>query len=247
VERDFYERYYELEDRHWWFVGRREVLLSVLAQRLGDQRDLSTLDFGCGTGTMAGHLARFGHVQAVDSDAEAVAFCRRRGLSEVRQMQGSILPFGDGEFDLVTSFDVLEHIEDDLAALRELRRVLKPGGTLLCAVPAFPFLWGIQDEISHHFRRYVRPQLRARLEGAGFNVIRVSHFNSILFPAIAAIRLTRRLLPSSTAKPLDSDFEVGPAWLNALLAKIFASEAVVVRTRDIPWGVSLLALCERPA
>jgi SAM-dependent methyltransferase len=246
VERDFYQRYFELEDRHWWFVGRRRILLSLLEQHLGDRRDLRLLDFGCGTGTMAGHLARFGEVRAVDADAEAVEFCRRRGLIEVQHLTGQALPFGDREFDVVTSFDVLEHIEDDLSALSELRRVLAPGGTFLCGVPAFPFLWGAQDEISHHFRRYVRPQLRARLEDAGFEVLRASYFNSILFPAIAAVRLGRRVLPGDgNGKPLQSDFEMGPPWLNGLLGRVFAAEAALVRKRDLPCGVSLLALCQR--
>jgi SAM-dependent methyltransferase len=246
VERHFYQRYYELEDRHWWFVGRRQILLGLLEQHLEDRADLRLLDFGCGTGTMAGHLGRFGAVTAVDADTEAVAFCRQRGLTDVRHLDGSQLPFGEGEFDVATSFDVLEHIEDDFAALRELRRVLRPGGTFLCGVPAFPFLWGRQDEISHHFRRYVRPELRARLEDAGFDVLRASYFNSILFPAIAAVRVWRRVLPADgNGKPLQSDFEMGPPWLNAALARVFATEAALVRARDLPYGVSLVALCER--
>jgi SAM-dependent methyltransferase len=248
VERDFYQRYYELEDRHWWFMGRRTILLSILEQHIGGRRDLRLLDFGCGTGTTAGQLARFGSVEAVDVNPDAVAFCRSRGLANVQQLAGPTLPFDDREFDVVTSFDVLEHIEDDLSALTELRRVVKQGGTLLCAVPAFPFLWGLQDEVSHHFRRYVRPQLRARLEDAGFEVLRASYFNLLLFPAIAGIRVARRLLPgfghTGNGKPLQSDFELGPAWLNAALARVFGTEATLLRTRDLPCGVSLFALCE---
>ena len=248
MERDFYQRYYELEDRHWWFIGRRRILLTLLEERLGSGHDLSVLDFGCGTGTMAGHLSRFGPVQAVDADADAVAFCRRRGLTDVRHVPGSVLPFDEHAFDLVTALDVLEHIDDDLSALVELRRVLRPGGTLLCAVPAFPLLWGPQDEISHHFRRYVRPELRARLEDAGFTVLRASYFNSILFPPIAALRTGRRVvragMPPRREEALTSDFELGPLWLNAALARLFSIEARLVRTRDLPFGVSLLALCE---
>jgi SAM-dependent methyltransferase len=249
VERDYYQRYYELEDRHWWFIGRRRILLTVLEQRLGGRGDLHVLDFGCGTGTLAGHLARFGAVLSVDTDADAVAFCRRRGLTRVQHVTGTTLPFDDGEFDVVTTFDVLEHVEDDLGALVELRRVLRPGGTLLCSVPAFPFMWGAQDEISHHLRRYVRPELRARLEDAGFVVLRASYFNSILLPGIATIRVWRRVLrrggQSGNGKPLRSDFEVGPPWLNAMLGRVFATEAAVIRSRDLPFGVSLLALCSR--
>ena len=156
MERNYYSEYFELEDRHWWFVGRRVILLSVLDRYVGRDRALQLLDFGCGTGTMAQHLAGFGTVEALDADHEAVAFCRQRGVSRVTHLEGATVPFDDARFDVVTALDVLEHIEDDSTTLAELRRVLRPDGTLLCTVPAFPFLWGPQDEISHHFRRYVR-------------------------------------------------------------------------------------------
>jgi SAM-dependent methyltransferase len=243
VERDFYSEYFEVEDRHWWFVGRRVILLSILEQRLAGHRRLRVLDFGCGTGTMAQHLARYGDVEAVDADPDAVDFCRRRGLARVTHLSGVTLPFGDGHFDVVTAFDVLEHIEDDVAALTELRRVLRPHGTLLCAVPAFPFLWGPQDEISHHFRRYKRADLRRRLQDAGFRVLRASYFNTLLFPMIAAIRVGRRALPE--ASELKSDFRIGLRSVNAALARLFAAESRVIERADLPFGVSLLALCDR--
>lgn len=242
MERDYYTEYFELEDRHWWFVGRREILLSLLDRRLASDRGLRLLDFGCGTGTMAQHLARYGAVEAIDADRDAVAFCRQRGLARVTHLSGSRVPFDDEHFDVVTAFDVLEHIEDDAATLKELRRVLRPSGTLLCAVPALPFLWGPQDEISHHFRRYVRGDLRRRLQDAGFRVLRASYFNTIFFPAIAAIRVGRRALPAPA--DLRSDFGIGPRRVNATLARVFAAEAPLIRQIDLPVGVSLLALCE---
>ena len=112
------------------------------------------LDMGCGTGTMLGHLRRFGDAQGVDADEQAVGFCRSRGEERVQLLESETLPFSDDSFDLVTALDVLEHIEDDRAALREIARVLRPGGTFLATVPAYGWMWGAQDEISHHFRRY---------------------------------------------------------------------------------------------
>jgi SAM-dependent methyltransferase len=246
MDEAFYPAYYELEGRHWWFLGRRKLFLRLLERELpAAERPLEVLDFGCGTGAFLEHLERFGAVTAVDGDPSAVAFCRRRGRSEVQLVPpGARLPLPDAAFDLVTTLDVIEHIEDDVAALRELRRVLRPGGRLLVAVPAFMFLWGKQDEVSHHHRRYTAATLRRALADAGFTVDRTSYFNTILFPIVAAVRLGRRALrrPGSA----QSDFELGPAALNRALAAIFGTEAELVARRDLPFGVSLLALATKP-
>jgi len=240
MEQDFYPAYYELEGRHWWFLGRRRLFLRLLEQELPAGR-LDILDFGCGTGAFLEHLERFGAVSAVDSDPSAVAFCHARGRGEVQLVPpGTPLPFADDAFDLVTTLDVIEHVDDDVAALAELRRVLRPGGRLLVAVPAFMFLWGKQDEVSHHRRRYTARSLRRALAESGFRVDRTSYFNTVLFPPIAAVRLGRRLLRRPGAG--QSDFELGPARLNRLLAAVFGAEAGLVARRDLPFGVSLLAL-----
>ena len=246
MDEDFYPAYYELEGRHWWFVGRRRLFLRLLEQRFPPAaRPIELLDFGCGTGAFLQDLERFGAVSAVAGDPHAVAFCHARGRSEVRLVAaGEPLPFAGGAFDLVTTLDVVEHIEDDVGALRELRRVLRPGGLALVAVPAFMFLWGKQDEVSHHHRRYTARTLRRALAGAGFAVERTSYFNTILFPPIAAVRLARRLLRRPGAA--ESDFSLGPAALNRPLGAVFGAEAGVVARRDLPFGVSLLALA-RPS
>ncbi len=243
VERDFYAEYYEIEDRHWWFLGRRAIFTRILDRRLGPSDDRRILDVGCGTGTMVRELARYGRVEGVDADPEAVAFCRERGLRNVRQVDGeAALPFESGSFDLVTALDVIEHVDDDDAMLRELARVLIPGGLLLVSVPAYRFLWGAQDEIAHHKRRYVRPDLRARLEGAALAVERLSYFNTLLFPPIAAIRLLR---PPARGDPR-SDFELTrPGRVNDLLARVLAAEAPLVERFDLPFGVSILGLARR--
>jgi SAM-dependent methyltransferase len=242
MEKDFYRAYYALEGSHWWFIGRRRIFLAVLeAAVAGRTRPLDVLDFGCGTGAFLEHLARFGTVSAVDGDPDAVRFCHERGRSEVRHVGPTEpLPFADESFDLVTTLDVIEHIEDDVAALRELRRVMRPGGLLLVAVPAFMFLWGDQDEISHHFRRYTAPSLRRSLRAAGFEVAKTSYFNTWLFAPIAVVRIVRRLLRAPDVSR--TDFDVGPRPLNFALGALFGSEATLVARRRLPFGVSLLAL-----
>jgi SAM-dependent methyltransferase len=246
MDEAFYPAYFELEGRHWWFLGRRELFLRVLDRHLPPAvRPARLLDFGTGTGAFLSDLDRFGAVSAVDADPSAVAFCHERGRAEVSLAPpGAPLAFPDGTFDAASALDVIEHIADDRAALRELRRVLRPGGVLLVAVPAFTFLWGKQDEVSHHFRRYTARTLRRALEDAGFAIERTTYFNTLLFPAVAAVRLGRRLLrrPGSA----QSDFELGPPAINGALAAVFGAEARVAARRNLPFGVSLLAVARRP-
>jgi len=236
-----------VEDVHWWFVARRRILLSILNRYMGPDTAgrRRILDVGCGTGTMLGYLAQFGDAEGVDVDAEAVGYCHARGLKHVSQSAADRLPFDNDSFDLVTTLDVVEHIDDDLGVLREVRRVLKPGGQLLLTVPAYMFLWGRQDDINLHKRRYVAPELRKRLLSAGFNVQRLTYMNAVLFPGIAAIRLIRHVLPSPPE--LKSDFAFpAPRPLNGLLSEVFGAERHILGRFNLPFGVSILALAHKP-
>jgi SAM-dependent methyltransferase len=198
---------------------------------------------------MLSYLASYGQAQGVDIDEEAVGYCHERGLLDVRLGAADTLPFDGASFDLVTALDVLEHLDDDSAALREIGRVLRPGGQLLITVPAHRFMWGDQDEVNQHKRRYVAAEVHDRLTATGFQVLRLSYMNAFLFPPIAAIRLLRRLehrlRPGTTQK---SDFRYpAPRPLNFLLALIFGAEAPIVRRVNIPFGVSILALARKAA
>ncbi|HSS60964.1 MAG TPA: methyltransferase domain-containing protein [Candidatus Limnocylindrales bacterium] len=251
LKREYYAEYRKVEDVHWWFVGRRRILLQVLDQYVGHNGSgpLRILDVGCGTGTMLTYLASFGKAQGVDIDAEAIGYCRERGLEDVRLGEASALPFDDSTFDLVTALDVVEHLDDDSAAFREAWRLLRPGGHLLVTVPAHRFLWGDQDEVNMHKRRYVSRELRKRLVEARFEVVRLSYMNALLLPPIAAARLLRRL--EHRLRPriqAESDFRYpAPGPLNQALGWVFGAEAAVLKRADIPFGVSILALARKPA
>src|SRR5438034_10140492 len=169
----------EVEDQHWWYVGRRRIIASwveSVCRELGPRRP-RILDVGCGTGANLQMLAEFGVAEGVDVSAEALDFCRARGLAEVKQGEAESLPFEDASFDLVTGLDVVEHLDDDIAGLSEMRRVLRPDGCAVLFVPAFMFLWGVQDDISNHRRRYTLPELKQRLKEAGLAVERASYAN----------------------------------------------------------------------
>ena len=204
------------------------------------------LDVGCGTGTMLKYLERYGSAEGIDFDAEAIEYCRGRGLTNVKQASAENLPFSSESFDLVTALDVIEHTDDDVGVLREIARVLRPNGALLMTVPAYKFLWGQQDEISAHRRRYVASQMRDRLGAAGFMVRRLSYFNAALFPAIAFVRLMRRFRPRP--RKLESDFRFpAPRPVNSALAAVFGAERFLLNRVELPFGVSILALAVKPA
>ncbi|MEN3371119.1 MAG: hypothetical protein V7609_3262 [Verrucomicrobiota bacterium] len=196
---------------------------------------------------MLRYLSAFGEVQGADADAEAVHFCRMRGLENVSLLPGETIPFADNSFDLVTMFDVLEHIEDDSGALREIFRVLKRDGMLILTVPAYRFLWGAQDEISHHKRRYRASEIKQRLHEAGFVLLKLSYFNTLLFPFIAAIRLGRAF-KRREPEELKSDFTLtNEGAANDLLARILAWERHLVARWNLPFGVSIVGLARKKA
>lgn len=248
MEREFYSEYFAIEDKHWWFVGRRRLLLRVLDRFLGkSEARRRILDIGCGTGTMLGYLSRYGDAQGAEADEQAVRFCRLRCAGKVTQLTDTSLPFPDASFDVVTMLDVLEHIHDDLAALGEVRRVLRTGGIFVATVPAYEFLWGPQDVISHHKRRYLAGQLKLRLETSKLCVKKLSYFNSLLFPFIAAVRILRRpALNVRGETELKSDFTMTkPGPLNQLLSVLFSVESLLITKMNFPFGVSILAVAEK--
>jgi ubiquinone/menaquinone biosynthesis C-methylase UbiE len=245
MQQDFYTEYSEIEDTHWWFRGRREIFTRLLAPF--ENRGLSILDIGFGTGAMLTFLQRYGHVTGMDMSIDAIRFARTR--CDAPMLLGDItsLPVETASMDLVTAFDIVEHVPDDGAAFAELARVCRPGGHMLVTVPAFQFLWGNQDVVSHHQRRYTLGELEAHVRNAGFVPRRLSYFNAILFPAVAAVRVARRLR-GETRGEVKSDFTMTkPGFVNDTLARVFAAEGRWLARWRLPVGVSVVCLAERRA
>ena len=240
MDRDYELQTHRAEDRHWWYRGRRTVLAGVIA-RLGLPPNPRILDAGCGSGRNMVELARQGTVTGVELSETSASLARDREVGEV--IEGSVLemPFGPDSFDLAVSLDVVEHLQDDLGALRELRRVVAPGGSLLVTVPAYQWLWSGHDEINHHHRRYTRRSLQRVAEQAGWEQTRTTYFNSLLLPVAILLRALDRLSTKTTESSLD--LWVPPEPLNWLLERPLALEAALIgRGGRIPAGLSLLAV-----
>jgi SAM-dependent methyltransferase len=235
------------EDRHWWYRGRRRIVLDELA-RVPSARGGRALDAGCGSGRLLDDLARLAAVSGLELSEESVAVARARGHADVVAGAVEALPWPDETFELVTCLDVIEHTPDDRVTLRELRRVLRPGGHLLVTVPAYQALWSRHDVVNRHYRRYNRRMLRAAAGEAGLTVERMTSFNALLLPPAAAVRLLQRLRQAPIA-PEDghvSDVELTPAWLSPLLELPLRAEAAWLRRgRALPAGLSLLAVLRR--
>jgi SAM-dependent methyltransferase len=243
MQQHTYSIMYEVEERHWWFVGRRAIIESFVAEvcRQIGKRKPRILDVGCGTGANLQMLGGHGVAEGVDVSPEALEFCRARGLSRVKQGAAEALPYEDASFDLVTALDVVEHLDDDVAGLKEVRRVLRPRGRALLFVPAFMFLWGVQDDISHHRRRYTMGDLKARLGEAGLRVERATYANLSFFWPILIGRTIMRLTGWRPAS--ENNITIGA--LNGLLGRILGAESWWLRRLNFPFGVSIVCVAQR--
>lgn len=237
------ERKAWLEERHWWYRGRRRIVLDTI-ERLDLQPGTRVLDAGCGSGAMLAHLGRVGSVSGVDVNPGAVEYARGRGVGLVRVGSLERLPFADDEFDLVTCLDVLEHVPDDVRALAELRRVTAAAGRLIVTVPVYPALWSPHDVAAGHVRRYRRGELAAVAEDAGWRRMLQTGFNTLLLPLIACVRVTARLRGARAR----SDLSATPRWLDPVLALPLHLEAAAIRRgATVGAGLSLLAVFENAA
>jgi SAM-dependent methyltransferase len=245
MQQHTYSIMYEVEGTHWWFAGRRRILESFLERIVHDlnikDRPPRILDVGCGTGANLEMLSRFGEAEGVDVSADALAFCHARGIERVRLGAAEKLPYEDGSFDLVTALDVVEHLDDDAAGLSEMRRVLRSQGRALLFVPAFMFLWGVQDDISHHRRRYRLPQLLQTVRAAGFEIERATYANITFF---APILLGRALMRATRLRPA-SENNITISSLNGVLGRVLGAESRLLRRLNLPFGVSALCVARR--
>ena len=232
----------QIEATHWWFTGRRRLFAREIAE-LGIGDDARILDIGTSTGTNLRMLRDLGYrsVTGLDFSPDAIRHCEDKGLGPVRQGDICALPFADSSFDLVLATDIIEHVDDDSRALSEIARVLAPDGAVLITVPTFPSLWGLQDRVAQHKRRYrLRPLVR-KIEGVGLAVASRYYFNYILFAPIWAARRVIDIFRIA----LKSEGDVNNPILNSVLKAVFAFDIATARVLRPPFGVSALVIARR--
>ena len=239
------------EDSHWWFASRTLMINTLLQRVLPQPIGLDVLDIGCGAGNMIHHLSHYGRVKGIEIDARPVRQARLRGYDVDQFDATQPMPFEDETFDLVSAFDVIEHVDADGAALQEAYRVLKPSGHIVITVPAFMFLWSHNDVINDHKRRYAKAELRTKLQGTGFKLKRISYNNFFVFPLAAPLIVLRRgNEPELASHHLDEDeyqVEMEPASpaVNAILTTVGKVEASLAKYISLPFGTSLIAIAQK--
>ncbi|MGL4573382.1 MAG: class I SAM-dependent methyltransferase [Burkholderiaceae bacterium] len=241
---DAYVEMARTEAQHWWFAGRRAILARML-RSLNLSPDARIFEIGSGTGGNLDMLAALGKVSAMELDEHARALAQDKTQGRYVISAGSCpenIAFSGERFDLVCMFDVLEHIEEDVATLRALHARLAPGGRVVLTVPAHPWLWSPHDVFLHHKRRYPKAELQEKIIACGFEIDKLSYFNMALFPVSVLVRLKDRVLGATQS----SGTGLPPAPLNALMMQVFAVERHVLARMNLPFGLSLLCVC-RPS
>jgi SAM-dependent methyltransferase len=238
MERVVYQQMAELDDRHWWYRARRRILAELIRREARPPADAQILEIGCGTGHNLAMLGQFGQVDGLELDDEARALSEKRlGRKVMSSPLPELAEVPDRHYDLIGAFDVIEHIDDDGAALASIATKLAPGGKFVMAVPAHQWMWSAHDVVNHHKRRYSRRALKALIDGSPLQLEKIGYFNSLLFPLAVAERAASKLRGKENA-----DVALPPAPLNGALETIFGVERHLVGRLPLPVGLSLFAV-----
>jgi len=242
-----YSIMYQVENRHWWYLGMATITKSILNRWYSPQSNLQILDAGCGTGiAMKTYLAELGHVTGFDVSGLAINYCRLRVINRLLYASIIQMPFEQQSFDLVTSFDVLCQIpkSEDIPSLNEIYRVLIPGGRTLIRLPAYHWLYSKHDQAVHIIKRYHAKQIASFMMQSGFILEHISYANTILFPFAFLYRLARKILPHQAK--ISSDLSINFNFINQMLKMILQLEAKPAAHIGLPYGLSIFAVGRKP-
>ena len=235
---------FEQEKNHWWYVGNRAIIFSMLKKYLKQKNELKILDAGCGTGMNMIKLSKYGKVYGIDISDEALKFCKINGLKNVKKASVEKIPFKDNTFDLVTSFEVLYHqnVKDYKKAIIEFHRILNKDGLLILRLPAFNILYGGHDIIVHGSRRFTKIQIKKAVLEAGFKIEKITYVNFISFFPVFILRTIQKIFGLRKNK---ADTSIKPGILTNFLISWFKIEAKVLKLFNIPIGVSVLCIARK--
>ncbi len=246
MEQSSYKTTYEHEKHYWWYISRAEIL-KHLYSKLDFNRNRNTkpriLNIGCGTGMLSSLFAQEAEITSLDFSHDALKFCDSMNLKRLIRADAQSLPVQDESFEHVFCFDIIEHLENDTQALREMYRVLRPGGRVLLTTPAYKFLWSSFDDLNWHKRRYTKRELKKILRDADFNIDKLSYYNFFLFPLAVARRVYEKLFKREQEEYYLP--EVG-RLTNTLFKRIFSFERFLLPYISFPFGVSLIAIISKP-
>lgn len=243
MELEEYKLMYELEEIHWWYRGLRNLLFSSVNKYFQDQRRISVLDAGCGTGYNLKYLDKYGSSFGIDISETAIGYCQERGLKKIAKASISTLPFREESFDLVVSTDVLYHraVKDDTESINEIYRVLKKGGILIINLPAHNYLRRTHDDRVHTRHRYTINELLHKIEGSDFKPIKMSYRNSFLYPAV----LISSLINNGKSKNISSDLKKVTCPINSILYGLLKIENSLIEKIKLPFGTSIFCIAQK--
>lgn len=240
MQKFLYQDLFKLEETHWWHIAKRKTVKNLLKRHLKKGKN-KILDIGCGAGKNIESLQDLGTVWGIDSSPEAIKFCKKRGLKNLKLGRAEETKFPANFFDLVTLLDVLEHTDDNKALL-ESRRILKQKALLVVTVPAFPILWSKWDEVLHHKRRYTKHALRKLLEKKGFEILNISYMHSYLLLPYLTVRPIKSIISPNN---YSSDFEINSPLINRLFTALANLERAFITKGLIPLGLSLVVVAQK--
>lgn len=246
MDKDYVSAYHALEESHWWFVGRRDMVWRLVKDL---DRNLSILEVGCSGGPLIRLLQRkgFAKIIGIDINECSVQLCRSLGDIDVKVADGCATGFSDEQFDMVIASDVIEHIVDPIQGLTEWSRILKQKGVVLVFVPAFQFLWGRHDEVNRHYRRYTKQEIVSLLEQAGFCIERATYWNFCLFFPALLVRTSRRVFSRQQGEKEGGDLTASGKIMNRLLENVLKIEnSLLASGLNLPFGLSLFAIARKP-
>ena len=244
MDKQYASKYHRLEESHWWFLGRRDIIYRLMKDQ---RKDARILDIGCSGCALLFFLRARGFtgLQGIDINKDAIDLCRQKGISNVQLASAEKTEFADQQFDILIASDILEHIEDEDKALSEWHRILKKGGVLIIFVPAFQFLWSPHDDINLHHRRYAQKGLIKILQKNGFRIERSSYWNSILYLPVSLLILLRKYLVADKGRSRDHLRETG-ALMNKLLEDLLKVENIALSVgMNFAFGMSVFAIARR--